>query len=147
MVWSFGDMKTNAGDVSPSAEPPWFPASFMPWSPHRTKSVEWRCFSISMALYICSTMPSISACFGIMWGLCELVLLVEHDFVWVRRATFVARIYAQYDQGQGNAWSCHSSRSAPALTEYASSRYYLLRWNPGNWFLSVANSTVHFLKE
>lgn len=42
MALSFGDMKTRAGDVSPGEEAPWLPASFMPWSPQTTKSVDLR---------------------------------------------------------------------------------------------------------
>src|SRR5690606_15408608 len=43
--------------------------SFIPWSPHMTSNVDERCSSVSMALYSCLTMSSISRCFGTMLGL------------------------------------------------------------------------------
>jgi len=49
MVASLGEMKTKAGEVSPADDPPWFPASFIPWSPASTRSVDSREGFVDMA--------------------------------------------------------------------------------------------------
>src|SRR3569833_3752909 len=109
----FGDMKTRAGDVSPAEDPPWLPASFMPGSPQSTRRVDWRWACEPMAAYISLTMPSISRCFGCMFGLSAVR---DADFAMVERRhhlTFLALPYGRCgpDPNSEAPW-CSSRRSS-----------------------------------